>query len=202
MTAEFRIDLHTHTSELSACAHATADEQIAAAIRQGLHGIAFTDHHHQRSAAELAQLNRRWQPFRIYAGVEITAGGEDWLVFGFLDPQLSREERWGYPELHRFVHAAGGWLMLAHPFRYAPDISLDLRRFPPDGIEYRSRNTPVAREGDILDLAAELGLPALCNSDAHNSDALGQFYNRFPSCPQDDAGLSALLRGLAPGPTG
>lgn len=202
MNQRFRVDLHVHSSEYSECARSTAAEQIAAAKKAGLHGIAFTDHHAQRAGCILACLNRENHPLRVYAGAEISADGEDWVVAGVLHRELSRETAWSYPELHRFVRKLGGWIMLAHPFRYANHIQVDLKRFRPDAIEYRSRNIAGHLEKRILALAADMGLPAMNDSDAHSADRIGEHGNLLPVLPANDQELLAVLFNLPPGAAG
>ena len=189
-----KIDLHVHSKERSVCGRASEEEQIRAAIDSGLDAIAFTDHHRLISSERLQQLNEKYAPFRIFGGVEITtADGEDVLVLGVQDPALEGVS-WSYPALHAFVRARGGFIALAHPFRWHPDLTLEFERFAPDAIEVRSVNTPPDAEGRIRDIAARLGIPVLCNSDAHNTGPLGMYFNALERPPADEQDLLALLR--------
>lgn len=188
-----KIDLHVHSSERSACGKASEAEQIRAAIAAGLDAIAFTDHHQLVPTAHLARLNQDWAPFRIFGGIEITASGEDFLVFGLSDPALESSD-WQYPDLHTFVRSQGGMIALAHPFRYHPVDYLPLDQFPPDAIEAFSVNTPVSAEKEICQAAARLGIPVVSNSDAHRTEALGLYYNLLDEPVQSEAQLLARLR--------
>lgn len=175
-----KIDLHVHAAERSACAKAGEESQIQAAIAAGLDGIAFTDHHTLVPRARLAELRRKYAPFKIYTGIEITAEGEDWLVIGLDNPELE-STHWRYVDLRRFVREHDGFIALAHPFRYVPRINVDIDADPPDGIEVRSMNTPPDHEQEIRAIAARLGLRLLVNSDAHWNAPLGRFYNVLPN---------------------
>ena len=190
-----KVDLHVHAKERSACATVGEEAQIQAAIAQGLDAIAFTDHHRLVPGARLAQLNERYAPFKIFNGIEITADDEDWLVLGLNDPVLERWD-WHYPDLASFVRRQGGFIALAHPFRYADYIQVNIDSLPPDGIEVRSQNTRSEREGEIRKIAARLHLTALQNSDAHSVNPIGRFYNVLPDFNDGDAGLIATLMGL------
>jgi len=192
----FKIDLHVHASERSGCATTQEEAQIRAAIEAGLHGLAFTDHHAMPSSERLDELNRKYHPFRIFAGIEITANQEDWLVLGLRDPELARAAKWEYDELVEYVRRKGGFIVLAHPFRYADSVRVRFNGNAPDAVEYRSNNTPVTREDDIRKLAAKLRIATLCNSDAHNSKSLGRHFNLLPELPQDDRGLVEILSKL------
>lgn len=188
-----KIDLHVHSRERSLCGRASEEEQIRAAIDSGLDAIVFTDHHRLISSERLQQLNEKYAPFRIFGGIEITADGEDMLVLGVQDAALENL-LWTYPALHAFVRAQGGFIALAHPFRWHSTVTLDLERFAPDAIEVRSGNTSADAEGRIRDLAARLGIPVLCNSDAHSTWQLGAHYNMLERPPANEQDLVALLR--------
>jgi histidinol phosphatase-like PHP family hydrolase len=188
-----KIDLHVHSKERSACGRASEEEQIRAAIDSGLDAIVFTDHHRLISSERLQQLNEKYAPFRIFGGVEITADGEDVLVLGVHDTELENLA-WSYPALHAFVRTRGGFIALAHPFRWHSDVTLEFERFVPDAIEVRSINTPPDAEERIRDFAARLGIPVLCNSDAHNTGQFGMYFNALERPPADEQDLVALLR--------
>ncbi len=188
-----KVDLHVHTRERSACAQATEEEQIRAAIAAGLDAIAITDHHRLVPLDRLAALNRQYAPFRIFGGIELTVGTEDFLVLGVPDPRLEQPV-WTYPELQAFVAGRGGFLALAHPFRYRAEIGVELEGSAPDAVELFSPHTPHTAEEKIRSLALAHGLRLLSNSDAHTPRRLGRYYNRLAGRVQDEQELFALLR--------
>jgi len=188
-----KIDLHVHSKERSACGRASEEEQIRAAMAAGLDAIVFTDHHRLVPVERLKELNDRYTPFRVFGGIEINTNGEDVLVLGLHDPALE-SSKWTYSDLHVFVRAHGGFIILAHPFRYHPQVTIEVERFIPDALEVHSINTPVAAEGRIREIASHLEIPLLCNSDAHNPDVLGTYYNVLERAPSDEQEIWALLR--------
>lgn len=190
-----KIDLHVHCSERSSCAVSNAESQIRAAIEHGLDAIAFTDHFRLVPSGELAAFNEQFAPFRVYSGIEITADKEDWLVFGIQDPRIERR-LWTYPDLWHFVRDRGGVTILAHPFRWEPLIHVDLEKYPPDGVEFRSHNTPVERQEEIIRLACRYGLGLFQNSDSHHVRMIGQYYNELPGYPDGETALLESLRAL------
>ncbi len=190
-----RVDLHVHDRDRSPCATDTDESQVRTAIAAGLEGLAFTNHFKLVPDARLAELRRAFAPFRIFSGIEITADQEDWLVLGLRDGRLESKD-WDYPSLWRFVRDLGGFIALAHPFRWAPRIHADLALYPPDAIEVRSNNTPPAREAEIRALAERYGLAMLCDSDAHSNGMIGRYWNDLPGTPQTDAELLESLRQL------
>jgi predicted metal-dependent phosphoesterase TrpH len=140
-----KIDLHVHCQERSSCGKATEEAQVQAAIAAGLDAIVFTDHHRLAPIERLEALNQQYAPFRIFGGIEITAQGEDFLVLGMRHPDLESPD-WSYPALYQFVREHGGYIAMAHPFRYRKAIELDLEQFTPDAIEACSPNTPADRD--------------------------------------------------------
>jgi histidinol phosphatase-like PHP family hydrolase len=188
------VDLHVHTSERSPCAINSEEEQIRAAIAAGLDAIFITDHHRLIPVERLEALNRTFAPFRVFSGIEFTSQGEDFVILGLRDPRME-SSNWLYPDLHAFVRAQGGFMVLAHPFRYREQINVDVEQFPTDAIEVHSPNTPIAAEDRIRDLANRLQVSVLCNSDAHSSERLGQYYNSLNHPIFTEQELFAALKG-------
>jgi len=188
-----KIDLHVHSKGLSACATIDEETQIEAAIKAGLDGLAFTNHERLLPPAQLKALNQRYAPFKIFTGIEIQADDEDWLVIGVHDRRLEKQN-WRYPNLWKLVRELGGFLILAHPYRYSTRIHADFGTLPPDAIEAASINTPGQQETKIRTLAAEFGLLPMTNSDAHHLGQIGSYYNQIQAEPGSDAELVAHLK--------
>lgn len=189
-----KIDLHVHASERSRCALAGEEKMIRAAIARGIDGLAFTDHHILVPRKRLEDLNRTYAPFRVFGGVEISAvEGEDLIVLGVHDPALGFEG-WTYPALYAFVRERGGFLILAHPFRFHETIALDLERCPPDAIEVQSKNTHPDDEARICRVADRFGIRLICNSDAHRAKHVGMYYSCLRRTPRDEGELLRMLR--------
>jgi predicted metal-dependent phosphoesterase TrpH len=191
-----KIDLHVHAQERSFCGRSSEEEMIQAAITAGLDALVFTDHDRLVPRSRLATLNVRYAPFRVFGGIEVSLGLEHILVFGVQDPALESGD-WSYPDLHAFVEACQGFLALAHPYRFHKFLHMDFMRLPPHGAELRSHNTPKRATSRIKDLALDLGLVLLCNSDAHHAGDVGSYYNVLDEIPEDDAGLVAALNAGA-----
>ncbi|MCP4536160.1 MAG: PHP domain-containing protein [Chloroflexi bacterium] len=187
------IDLHVHAMERSSCAVSGEEDMIQAAIRRGLGSLVFTDHDHLVSPQRIAELRKKYAPFRVFGGIEIKVSGEDILVLGVHD--LTLEVRiWTYPELYGFVQQRGGFIALAHPFRFHNTINVDIETYRPDGIEIRSTNIRPKHQARIRALAERLGLPLLCNSDAHREKDVGAYYNVLPHAPRDEQDLIYMLK--------
>jgi histidinol phosphatase-like PHP family hydrolase len=193
-----KIDLHVHTKERSSCGKSSEEDQVLAAIDAGLDAIVFSDHDRLAPVARVQFLNDRYAPFKIFGGIELSIcdlhklAFEHLLVLGVQDPLL--EQKWSYPALHQFVRARGGFIAIAHPFRFNSTITCDLDSFPPDAIEAYSNNITKQSESKVLNLAHQLGVPVLSNSDAHHTGTIGRYYNLLHETPADDQELIELLK--------
>lgn len=188
-----KIDLHVHSRERSHCGRSSEEEQIRAAIKSGLNAIVFTDHSRLVSPGRVKELNDKYTPFRIFGGIEISLESDDILILGLYDHALESTE-WTYPKLHTFVRERGGFIAIAHPFRHHKYIGVDIERFPPDAIEAHSHNTPKEAEAHIREIAANLGVPILCNSDAHHTSRIGAYYNTLERVPANERELLEILK--------
>jgi predicted metal-dependent phosphoesterase TrpH len=188
-----KLDLHLHTSERSPCACHPIDQVLGAALEHGLGGVAITDHDRFLPASELRDLCRKYAPLRLFNGIEVTLGDEHVLVHGVRHPKLERR-RLDYPELWRLVRGEGGFLTVAHPFRYRDTIALDLEKYPPDAFEIHSFNTARVHGARIRQLAREFGLRTLATSDAHDARNVGIYHLVLEHPVETDAELVAALR--------
>ncbi|KJS28754.1 MAG: hypothetical protein VR64_23255 [Desulfatitalea sp. BRH_c12] len=110
------LEIHSHTSEHSACSHVSAVDLVRRCFQQDLHGIVITDHHYLWSASELkALLSECALPghFVILSGQEVrTSDFGDVLIYGAdetIPPGSSTADI-----RRRFPKAALVW---AHPYR-------------------------------------------------------------------------------------
>ncbi len=111
------IEMHSHTSEHSACSHVSAADLVRSAFERGLQGIVLTDHHYFWGQEELEDLRRRSRVpkhFVLFSGQEVTTGDfGDVLVYG-ADRTIAKGTSLG--KIRRiFPEAALVW---AHPYRF------------------------------------------------------------------------------------
>ena len=192
-----KIDLHVHTSERSRCAKSTEEEMARGAIANGLDAIVITDHQRHLPEARAAELNERFAPLRIFRGIECAvAEGEEFVVLGVHDPALEAEV---IPAARLFetVRGQGGFLVLAHPYRYRETVDVDLEACRPDAIELHSICISGRDEERIAALIRRLGVAAVTDSDAHRAEYVGLFHNLVRGEPADERELIALLKAGA-----
>ncbi len=189
------IDLHVHTSRYSACGNSTPEEMAAAALAHGLDGIVLTEHNVTWPDAELVELRAAYPDLAIFGGIELTSDrGDDYLVLGL------PHEPWFAPglpaaEIVDRTRAQGGVVILAHPYRYKPDLPDSLTLHPVDGVEVASCNMHASASEGARRLVASLGVFPVWDSDAHHSRNVGLYANRFECAITDEAELAqALLR--------
>lgn len=131
-------ETHLHTSQGSRCGSSTGREQARFYHDRGYQGIIVTDHFFGGNTA--APRDGSWKDrisrfcegyvdawnegqrigLDVFFGWEQTFEGDDYLVYG-LDMQWLLEhpemEHWNRREQLAGVHAAGGCVVQAHPFR-------------------------------------------------------------------------------------
>ncbi len=179
-----RIDLHVHTSERSDCGTSTEAEMIEAAKAAGLDAIVLTDHGRLAPHDHLAEINALHAPFRIFPGIEVSLPAEDVVVVGLDDPRLENVD-WTYEELHPFVEREGGFLFLAHPFRFHESVDIDVERFPPGAVEVNSSNMGKVDVALLEDWLRRHDLQRIVTSDAHTAPLVG-VYHLVLDCRADD----------------
>ncbi len=202
------IDLHVHTSPASPCSSAPVDDLIEEAKRIGLDGICLTDHNHVWDPAEVEALRKR-HDFLVLRGNEVTTNQGDILVFG-LDKQIDGIIT--LQDLRKEVLEAGGFMIVAHPFRGFLVVGVDQAGLTPE----RAMKRPLFRLVDAVEVlngkvtekenefAARvtegLGLPGTGGSDAHEVEEVGVYATRFAAKIRNEQDLLEALKGGAYSP--
>ncbi len=180
---------------------------IEQSVKIGLRGLAITDHHSIRgyqiaqdwleAVRETFPLSPQHLPY-LWTGIEITSEllnvEVHILGYGFnpqhemMTPYLQGTKPEGNQRqaenIIKALHAAGGLVVLAHPYRYhrpAPDLIAIAADLGIDGVEayYAYGNPkpwhPSPRETEkVLELSRFYGLFATCGTDTHGKDLLSR----------------------------
>ena len=194
----FLTETHLHTSESSACGRATGAEQAEQYKALGYDTIFVTDHFMNGNSAVDRSLPWKEQVeayclgfenakkrgdeigLTVLFGIEYGWAASDFLVYG-----VDKEWLLGYPDTLRIdvrefcdrVHAAGGCIVQAHPFREADYIS-DIKLLPwhTDGVEvFNSGNRQDVFNDRARWYAEQYGKPMTAGSDCHAVDPNGRF---------------------------
>ena len=186
-----KYDLHVHTSQVSPCASMSGAEQVRAYKELGYTGIMITDHYYdgffERNACPTwkesmdlyfaGYFDAKAEGDRI--GVDVFQSAEvtlaynkkDYLIFGVDADFFYRNEklfRLREEELISLVHAEGGLVFAAHPFRSETCYPYG----EIDGVEGVNGN-PLSLNHLAREYAAKRGLLMCSGSDAHNRGDAG-----------------------------
>ena len=188
-------ETHLHTSPASACSDTRGRDYIAPYMDAGYAGVIVTDHFwggncgidrslpwrefvNQFCAGYEDTLNEGIRRgFPVYFGWEETFEGDDYLVYGLDKAWLLEHPEvvsWTRKEQFEQVHAYGGCVVHAHPFRAAHYIhAIHLAPELADGVE--GFNAGNAEKWNILGMryARLTGLPVTAGSDNHHADRMG-----------------------------
>ena len=204
----YKYDTHVHDKLCSACSTSLPEEMVDAYVKAGYSGIVFTNHFFLGNTAvdrklpwadfvtaywnsylrAKAYAAEHYPDFDVLFGIEHHyGGGKEVLTYGIdLDFLLA------HPNLHAYsikeycdaVHAAGGYISHAHPFRNRPYIDMSYPLNPElwDAAEvYNHYNNPGA-DDEAEALAKEWDLGRTSGGDEHhaNSEGIGKSGIAFP----------------------
>ncbi len=188
---EFRYETHLHTNEASACASASGAEQARRFKALGYDGIIVTDHFFNGNCAvkNFSSWEDRVEKFcrgfenakaegdkiglKVFFGFEYSYFGADLLTYGLDKKWLMENTDISDMSLWQFyerVHASGGFIVHAHPFREAEYIS-EIKLLPQwvDGVEvFNCGNRSQKYNDRALWYANEYDKPVTAGSDTHN----------------------------------
>jgi len=196
-----RIDLHIHTSPLSACSYLDPHELVQEAQRLKLDGICLTEHQVVWDPRQVDNLAREGG-LKIFRGNEFTTNQGDILVFGFYD---DIKELMLIQELHEKVKKADGYMIAAHPFRGFKTFGIGQLQMTVDqackrkvfdyvdAIEILNGKLSPDENDMARKVAEKLGLPGTAGSDAHRLDEIGTAVTVFENDIRDEKELLAEL---------
>ena len=182
-----RIDLHIHTSPLSACSYLDPHDLVHKARQMQLDGICLTEHQVLWDPDEADCLAREGG-IKIFRGNEFTTNQGDFLVFGFYE---DIKEVMIIQELREKVQHAGGFMIAAHPFRGFKTFGIGQlqmtveqackRKFFEfvDAVEIGNGKLSADENDMARKVAEKLDLPGTGGSDAHRVDEIATWITEF-----------------------
>jgi predicted metal-dependent phosphoesterase TrpH len=189
----YRYETHCHSSQCSRCGRSTSQELVRAYFEAGYTGLVLTDHFiHGNTAVD---RNLPWKEqmqcyydayldackaaegldFDVIFGIEHAYGdGKEVLIYGIDLPFLLSNPdipELTLDELVARVHAYGGIVVQAHPYRDRSyvNMSVEPRADIVDGIEvYNVYNKP-GEDKKALALSAQKDYILTCGGDIHTA---------------------------------
>ncbi len=189
--APLKIDLHVHTC-YSCDGVTTLKEVVAFSKKQGLDGVAITDHGTVAGALRLSKV----KGLIVIPGIEIETSHGHLLALNVTKPIPSKLSR---PEIIERIHEEGGIAVAAHPIAllrigWNPRT---LERLNLDAIEViNSATFPFAFSTRLSrNLAVRFNLPQTAGSDSHMPETIGMAYTLIDADPETDEIIEAIRRG-------
>ena len=189
----YRYETHLHTTQASACAVYSAQEQVRSYKEAGYDGIVVTDHFYTGNTCisrnlpwgewvenfckgyETAKEEGDRIGLSVFFGWEAYYNATEFLIYG-LDKQWLLQHpdivTWDIKEQYQRVHADGGFVIHAHPFRIRPYIK-EVRLFPEyvdavEAINIGNGNDSFDRQA--MEYAKQHNLPVTGGTDAHGAE--------------------------------
>lgn len=191
----YKYETHLHTSEVSACARASAAEQVEFYAESGYAGIIVTDHFLNGNTT-VPREGLTWKEkiekfcegyvnalregkkvgLDVFFGWEASYGGTDFLTYGLSPSWLLKNEQimdlpyWEYLD---YVRDEGGFVVHAHPFREAAYIKGGIKLMPRkvDAVETINANRTEFENKMAKEFAKNYGLAPFAGSDNHSAYA-------------------------------
>ena len=203
------VDMHVHTSIGSADSNLAPPRLLEAAREVGLDGLVITEH-------DVPWPREQMERFRQESGLFVCGGLEYSTEFGHiivlgLDRDMPGIER--AEELRRLAQAQGGFMILAHPFRFFPGPSNRLfgRQYNPSSLTAAElAQHPVFELVDAIEVlnyactekenqlaqeaARVLGKRGVAGSDAHTYTEVGRCVTIFQRAVGSEGELIEELR--------
>ena len=203
-------ETHMHTCQGSACGTSTGAEHARFYKQQGYQGIIITDHFfggntaaprtgkwkdrvdHYCSGFEDAWNEGQKVGLDVFFGIEQNFEGDEYRIFG-LDKQYLLDhpeiEHWTRKEQYENVHAAGGCVIQAHPFRMRGYLNaIRVCDLYADGIEVANAGNTQPQDAYAARYCKERGIYTIAGSDNHKSQE---------GCPLYGVGLDKPITTMA-----
>ena len=206
---KIKTEFHLHTAETSPCAHATADEAIAACAKNGYGAVIVTDHYlpgafesPQRRKQFLLGYRQAKKAGKLFdmvvlPGMEFrfSGGMEDLLIYGMKEEDFEYLPNdlcsYSMHSFSNFCHANGYLLFQAHPFRAGLQVK------PPqmlDGVEIINCNPRHNNHNDMaISFARKHNLLHVIGGDIHEVDDVQKVGMMVPKSMLTPKGIVRFL---------
>lgn len=195
MISMYKIETHMHTSEGSACGYSDGYESARARKAEGYDTVIVTDHFFRGNTRPKRDLP--WEEYvnsfcsgyehckeegdriglNVLFGWEENFFGAEFLIYG-----LDKEWLLAHPDMIQWspriqyekVHADGGYIVQAHPFRQRPYLE-GIGLYPNfiDAVEGINSSNPRVQNERGIWFAKQFDFPITAGSDVHGVKAIG-----------------------------
>ncbi len=187
-------ETHMHTVQASACGRSPGRDYIQKYMDAGYAGIIITDHfyrgncgvdrslpwkefiHRFCSGYEDARNEGEKRGFPVFFGWEENFDGDEYLIYGPDEKWMVAHPdmpRWTRKQQYDFVHAAGGCVVQAHPFRARSyNHTIYLSPHLSDGVEVFNAGNETRWNTLAMRYARIVGKPITAGSDNHWADVM------------------------------
>lgn len=195
MISMYKIETHMHTSEGSACGYSDGYESARARKAEGYDTVIVTDHFFRGNTRPKRDLP--WEEYvnsfcsgyehckeegdriglNVLFGWEENFFGAEFLIYG-----LDKEWLLAHPDMIQWspriqyekVHADGGYIVQAHPFRQRPYLE-GIGLYPNfiDAVEGINSSNPRVQNERGIWFAKQFDFPLTAGSDVHGVKAIG-----------------------------
>jgi predicted metal-dependent phosphoesterase TrpH len=189
-------DMHLHTRRHSPDSQINPFSLLRQALTLGLDGVVITEHDFLWTADELEELRAATPSVQVYAGMEVSADEGHFLCYGITKPERLPKGI-ALKDLCSEVHAQGGVVIAAHPYRWGQDFDTVLASGALlDGLEIMSSNMDSTIRAKAKEAWQQHAKPwaAVGNSDGHELNVVGVCFSAFPEAIRDEADLLEALR--------
>lgn len=172
------IDLHMHEKRYSKDSFLSLEEIVEISRKRGLDAICITDHD-SMGLKEYAEEYSKKTGFPIFVGIEYDSIQGDILAFGIEDAPKESIDAQTFIDM---VHAQGGAVIAAHPFRHngrGLAKHLDVLKHV-DAVEILNGSTLPDATMMAVQYARKYGFAVTGGSDCHYPDKVGVVATYFP----------------------
>ena len=174
-----KIDLHVHMKKISSCAKETGEQMAQAALERGIKGIVLLDHNYQTTKEECVQIEASVPGIKVFRGLELNVAAEHVVIVSshvvdFPLPEYTKRML-DFKTLSEWINKTNSLAILAHPFRYHDDITIDFEQFRPQAIELVGRHVKREHRERIAGVAKQYGMAVVSVSDSHKGKQLGGY---------------------------
>ncbi len=217
-------ELHMHTSETSRCGRSSAYDMVKAYKDKGFTGVVVTDHF--VNGYSYANIDAPWSErmdlylkgyknalaageelgIDVYLGWEFTNSGnngEDYVTMGLTEDDLYHNlvdcDKMTIEQYIDAVHALGGIVMRAHPYReaaYMKQCCIERPGLSIDAVEVcNGGNVEDRFDERALEFARRENIPMAAGSDTHHVDTTATAYIGLDEKPADYQALCDAIKG-------